>query len=63
MLRESVRDFALAKLRPAAAEADEACADAGGAAAQANELGLTMVGVPEELGGAVERALGRDHRC
>ena len=27
---------------------------------QADELGLTMIGVPEELGGAVERALGDD---
>jgi alkylation response protein AidB-like acyl-CoA dehydrogenase len=54
MLTESVRDFALAKLRPAAAEADAACAAPPELLAQANELGLTMVGVPEELGGAVE---------
>jgi alkylation response protein AidB-like acyl-CoA dehydrogenase len=53
MLRESVRDFALAKLRPAAQAADEACATPPDLLAQANELGLTMVGVPEELGGAV----------
>jgi alkylation response protein AidB-like acyl-CoA dehydrogenase len=53
MLRESVREFALAKLRPAAQEADEACATPGELLAQANELGLTIVGVPEELGGAV----------
>ena len=53
MLRESVRDFALAKLRPAATEADEACAAPEELLTQANELGLTMVGVPEELGGAV----------
>ena len=53
MLRESVREFALAKLRPAAQESDEACATPGELLAQANELGLTMVGVPEELGGAV----------
>ncbi len=53
MLRESVRDFALAKLRPAAQHADEACAAPTELLAQANELGLTMVGVPEELGGAV----------
>jgi hypothetical protein len=53
MLRESVRDFALAKLRPAATEADEACAAPEELLSQANELGLTMVGVPEELGGAV----------
>jgi alkylation response protein AidB-like acyl-CoA dehydrogenase len=53
MLRESLRDFALAKLRPAAQAADEACAAPGELLGQANELGLTMVGVPEELGGAV----------
>jgi alkylation response protein AidB-like acyl-CoA dehydrogenase len=53
MLRESVRDVALAKLRPAAPAADEACATPGELLGQANELGLTMVGVPEELGGAV----------
>ncbi len=53
MLRESVRDFGLAKLRPAARDADEACTAPVELLAQANELGLTMVGVPEELGGAV----------
>jgi alkylation response protein AidB-like acyl-CoA dehydrogenase len=53
MLRESVREFALAKLRPAAQEADEACAAPDELLRQANELGLTMVGVPEQLGGAV----------
>jgi alkylation response protein AidB-like acyl-CoA dehydrogenase len=53
MLRESVRDFALAKLRPAATEADEACAAPEQLLTQSGELGLTMVGVPEELGGAV----------
>jgi alkylation response protein AidB-like acyl-CoA dehydrogenase len=54
MLRNSVREFALDKLRPAALEADAACASPPELLAQANELGLTMVGVPEELGGAVE---------
>jgi alkylation response protein AidB-like acyl-CoA dehydrogenase len=53
MLRESVRDFSLAKLRPAAQDADDACAAPPELLSQANELGLTMVGVPEELGGAV----------
>jgi alkylation response protein AidB-like acyl-CoA dehydrogenase len=55
MLRESVRDFALAELRPAAQGADDACAAPAELLGQANELGLTMVGVPEELGGAVEQ--------
>jgi hypothetical protein len=55
MLRDSVRDFAIDKLRPAAEEADAQCAAPPALLAQANELGLTMVGVPEELGGAVEQ--------
>ena len=54
MLTESVRDFALARLRPAAQDADAACATPTDLLTQANELGLTMVGVPEQLGGAVE---------
>jgi alkylation response protein AidB-like acyl-CoA dehydrogenase len=54
MLRESVRDFALQKLRPAAEEADAQSQSPAELLGQANELGLTMVGVPEELGGAVE---------
>ena len=55
MLQESVRDFGLAKLRPAAQEADANCRTPEDLLTQANELGLTMVGVPEELGGAVEQ--------
>ena len=55
MLQESVRDFAMAKLRPVAEEADASCAAPADLLGQANELGLTMVGVPEELGGAVEQ--------
>ncbi|MHB8657176.1 MAG: acyl-CoA dehydrogenase family protein [Solirubrobacteraceae bacterium] len=54
MLRESVREFALAKLRPAALDADAACAAPPELLAQASELGLSMVGVPESLGGALE---------
>ena len=54
MLRDSVREFALAKLRPAAESADAAAASPEELLAQANELGLSIVGVPEELGGAVE---------
>src|SRR5579875_3475918 len=55
MLRDAVGEFALDRLRPAAAAADAACATPGELIAQASELGLTMIGVPEELGGAVER--------
>jgi hypothetical protein len=54
MLTESVRDFALAKLRPAALQADHDCVAPEALLATANELGLTMVGVPESLGGALE---------
>jgi alkylation response protein AidB-like acyl-CoA dehydrogenase len=55
MLRESVGDFATDRLRPIAQQADEACASPAELLTQANELGLTMIGVPEELGGAVEQ--------
>jgi alkylation response protein AidB-like acyl-CoA dehydrogenase len=55
MLSESVRDFALERVRPAAVAADAACAAPGELLAQAGELGLTMIGVPEELGGAVSQ--------
>src|SRR5690348_10601462 len=55
MLSESVRDFAVAELRPAGQAADDACAVPSELLAQSAELGLTMVGVPEELGGVVEQ--------
>lgn len=54
MLTESVRDFALQKLRPAAEESDAGCEAPEDLLAQANELGLTVVSVPEQLGGAME---------
>ncbi len=53
MMRESVGDFAMEKLRPAALDADAACAAPGELLTQANDLGITMLGVSEELGGAV----------
>ena len=55
LLRDSVREFGQERLRPAALDADAACAAPADLLAQANELGLTMIGVPEELGGAVEQ--------
>jgi alkylation response protein AidB-like acyl-CoA dehydrogenase len=55
MLRDSVRDFSLQRLRPLAEQADADCATPEELLTQANDLGLTMVGVPEELGGAVEQ--------
>ncbi len=53
LLRDSVREFALAELRTAALDADAASRAPEALLNQANELGLTMIGVPEELGGAV----------
>jgi hypothetical protein len=53
LLRDSVREFALAELRAAGLDADAACAAPVELLTRANELGLTMIGVPEELGGAV----------
>ena len=53
MLMESFRDFATARLRPAAADADAKAEAPQELLVQAEELGLTMLGVPEELGGAV----------
>ncbi len=55
LLRDSVREFGFERLRPAALDADTACAAPRELLTQANELGLTMIGVPEELGGAVEQ--------
>ncbi len=54
MLRDSVRAFALERLRSVAEKSDADCATPPELLQQANELGLTMVGVPEELGGAME---------
>jgi hypothetical protein len=53
LLRDSVGAFGVDQLRPAADAADSACAAPPELLAQAGELGLMMVGVPEELGGAV----------
>jgi alkylation response protein AidB-like acyl-CoA dehydrogenase len=53
MLQEGVRDFAEAKVRPVAAEADAERKTPTELLAQANELGVNMLGVPEELGGVM----------
>jgi alkylation response protein AidB-like acyl-CoA dehydrogenase len=53
MLQEAFGAFAAEQLRPAARDADTAAATPPELFAQAGELGLTMLGVPEELGGAV----------
>jgi alkylation response protein AidB-like acyl-CoA dehydrogenase len=54
MLRESFAAFAAEKLRPAAHAADAESKAPDELMAQASELGITMLGVPEELGGAVD---------
>jgi alkylation response protein AidB-like acyl-CoA dehydrogenase len=53
MFQEAVRDFAAAKVRPAAQEADTERAIAPELLAQASELGVNMLGIPEELGGVM----------
>lgn len=53
MIQETFKAFAQEQLRPAALEADAACAAPQELLDAAAELGLTMLGVPEELGGAV----------
>jgi alkylation response protein AidB-like acyl-CoA dehydrogenase len=53
MFQEAVRDFAAAKLRPAAQEADAERAIPVELLAQANELGVNTLGIPEQLGGVM----------
>ncbi|HXS34742.1 MAG TPA: acyl-CoA dehydrogenase family protein [Solirubrobacterales bacterium] len=53
MLQEGVRDFAEAKVRPIAKQADFDKATPAEVLSQANELGINMLGVPEELGGVM----------
>ena len=52
MIVEAFGDFAESKLRKAATVADRDCAAPSEILAQANELGVGALGVPEELGGA-----------
>ncbi|MFC4004119.1 acyl-CoA dehydrogenase family protein [Prauserella oleivorans] len=51
MIVETVSEFAAEQLRPAAAEADDKLTPPDGLLARAAELGVTQVGIPEELGG------------
>jgi alkylation response protein AidB-like acyl-CoA dehydrogenase len=53
MFQEAGRAFAEEKVRPAALDADAACATPPELLAQAVELGVNMLGVPEELGGVM----------
>lgn len=52
MMRDAVRDFALEQLRPAAAQADHDCAIPESLFKASADLGIALMGVPEELGGA-----------
>ena len=52
MLQEAFGDFAGARLRPVAQDADDAAAAPDELLAQSAELGAAMLGIPEELGGA-----------
>jgi alkylation response protein AidB-like acyl-CoA dehydrogenase len=54
MLQEAARDFAAERIRPAAPGADAACETPAELLAQASELGVNMLGVPEQLGGVME---------
>jgi alkylation response protein AidB-like acyl-CoA dehydrogenase len=54
MIQSAARDFAATELRPAAEAADTACAMPGGLLEKSTEIGTTMLGVPEEQGGAVQ---------
>jgi alkylation response protein AidB-like acyl-CoA dehydrogenase len=53
MFQEAGRSFAEEKVRPAALEADADCSTPPELLAQAAELGVNMLGVPEELGGVM----------
>lgn len=52
MLRDTALSFATEQLRPAATAADAACAAPAELLKQSAELGLSLIGVPESLGGA-----------
>jgi alkylation response protein AidB-like acyl-CoA dehydrogenase len=54
MLVDLVTEFAAEVVRPAAAEADEACAAPDDLLAASVEIGLPVLGVPESLGGISE---------
>src|SRR5207248_2633104 len=54
MLRESFASFGAERLRPAASEADASSSAPAELLAQSSELGITMLGVPEELGGVFD---------
>jgi alkylation response protein AidB-like acyl-CoA dehydrogenase len=56
LLQATLREFAAERLRPAAPAADAACATPPDLLAEATELGIAMLAVPEELGGVQTEA-------
>lgn len=52
MLRDAAQSFAMEKLRPAAAAADTACAAPEELLKESADLGIALMGIAEELGGA-----------
>lgn len=57
MIQQTVREFSSQRLRPAAAEADIQCTPPSGLLSEAAELGVTLVNIPDEVGGiGVERS-------
>lgn len=52
MIQDTMQRFAEERLRPAAYDADNDCVAPAELLQEANELGVTMMAVPEELGGA-----------
>jgi alkylation response protein AidB-like acyl-CoA dehydrogenase len=56
MLRDSFRQFAADKLRKQAPDADAKSEAPPELMSQASELGITMLGVPEEMGGVFEES-------
>jgi hypothetical protein len=54
MLVDAVTELATEVLRPAATDADDACAAPEAVLAAGNEIGLPILGVPESLGGISE---------
>jgi alkylation response protein AidB-like acyl-CoA dehydrogenase len=57
LIVETVREFAAERLRPAASSGDEKCEPEPALLETAASLGITLLGVPEELGGvATERS-------
>ncbi len=55
MIRDTLRKFADAAMRPVARAADEACAPPRDLLQQCHDLGVSLLAVPEALGGAGEQ--------